>query len=138
MGDRSTPPEAGKALFEAVYAAWSERPPDDRPLLLAFGVSLGSYGAQGAFSSLQDIEARTDGALFVGTPYFTELWAELTESRDAGSYQWSPVYQRGETVRWGTGIDAASNVWELGEAWPHPRVLTSSTPPTESCGGRPT
>lgn len=123
VGDRSTPPEAGKALFEAVYAAWSERPPDDRPLLLAFGVSLGSYGAQGAFSSLQDIEARTDGALFVGTPYFTELWAELTESRDAGSYQWSPVYQRGETVRWGTGIDAASNVWELGEAWPHPRVL---------------
>src|SRR5690606_37390016 len=29
VADRATPPEAGKALFEAVYAAWSERPKDD-------------------------------------------------------------------------------------------------------------
>src|SRR5690606_25624476 len=98
-------PAAGKALFEAVHAAWSKRPAEDRPLLLAFGVSLGSYGMQGAFSSLQDVEARTDGALFVGTPYFTDLWKDLTANRDPGSYQWSPVVNGGETVRWGTEIN---------------------------------
>lgn len=123
VADRETPPAAGKALFEAVYEAWEKQAEDDRPLLLVFGVSLGSYGAQGAFASLSDVTARTDGALFVGTPYFTDLWRDLTESRDRGSYQWSPVYQEGREVRWGTGVDSAANVWELGEDWERPRVV---------------
>lgn len=123
VADRATPPQAGRALFEAVYEAWSTQPEDERPLLLAFGVSLGSYGAQGAFSSLQDITARTDGALFVGTPYFTDVWRDLTDSRDGGSYQWNPVYDGGRHVRWGTDVNSAANVWDLGEDWPHPRVV---------------
>lgn len=124
LSDRPTPPTAGRALFEAVYEAWSEQPEESRPLLVAFGVSLGSFGSQGAFSSLQDVVARTDGAVWVGTPEFTELWRELTDDRDAGSHEWSPVYRGGEHVRWGTNPGNVANVWDLGEdTWEFPRVL---------------
>jgi uncharacterized membrane protein len=123
IADRATPPAAGRALFEAVYEAWADRPEGERPLLLAFGLSLGSYGGQGAFSGLQDMLTRTDGALWVGTPGFTPVWRELTENRDPGSPAWNPVYRGGQHVRWGTGVDSAANVWDLGEDWAHPRVV---------------
>lgn len=125
VGDRSTPPAAGKALFEAVYERWSQLPEDDRPLLYVAGISLGSYGSQGAFSSVQDVVARTDGALWVGTPGFTELWGELTADRDPGSPQITPVLDGGRTVRWANrpadGTDR--QLWALGDAWERPRVV---------------
>ena len=125
VGDRSTPPAAGKALFEAVYERWSQLPQDDRPLLYVAGISLGSYGSQGAFSSVQDVVARTDGALWVGTPGFTELWRELTDDRDPGSPEIKPVLDGGQTVRWANrpadGTDR--QLWALGDAWERPRVV---------------
>ncbi|WP_234346488.1 alpha/beta hydrolase [Cellulomonas timonensis] len=123
VSDRSTPPAAGTALFEAVHAAWSSRPEADRPLLMAFGESLGSYGGQGAFSGLQDMRARTDGALWVGTPSFTEDWAYLTDHRDPGSLEISPVVDGGRAVRWGTDVASVANIWELPGPWDQPRVL---------------
>ncbi|WP_449385002.1 alpha/beta hydrolase [Cellulomonas soli] len=125
VGDRGTPPDAGKALFEAVRARWEQLPPDDRPKLYVFGISLGSYGSQGAFSSLQDLEHRVDGAVWAGTPGFTPLWQDLTAARDAGSTQVAPVLDDGETVRWGLGLDGAGDVdlWSLGTAWDSPRVV---------------
>lgn len=125
VGDRSTPPAAGRALFEAVYERWSQRPADARPALYVAGISLGSYGSQGAFSSLQDVEARTDGALWVGTPGFTTLWGELTADRDPGSPQITPVLEDGRTVRWANrpadGTDR--QLWALGSDWQEPRVV---------------
>ncbi|WP_265520844.1 alpha/beta hydrolase [Oerskovia flava] len=123
VGDRSTPPDAGKALFEAVYERWSDLPEDDRPRLLTFGISLGSFGAQGAFSGLQDMTARTDGALFVGTPGFTPNWRDLTDARDSGSPEYSPVLDAGAQVRWGTGAASAATIWELPTTWEEPRVV---------------
>lgn len=123
VANRDTPPAAGKALFEAVYEAWSQRPEDDRPRLLVFGESLGSYGGQGAFSGLQDLSERTDGALWVGTPNFTENWRYFTDNRDPGSYEYSPVYREGEQVRWGTDVGDAADVWRLGPRWGEPRVV---------------
>ncbi|UJP39434.1 alpha/beta hydrolase [Cellulomonas palmilytica] len=125
VGDRSTPPAAGRALFEAVYERWSQLPADARPALYVAGISLGSYGSQGAFSSLQDVEARTDGALWVGTPGFTQLWGELTAERDPGSPQITPVLDDGRTVRWANrpadGDDR--QLWALGTDWSQPRVV---------------
>ncbi|UZN01827.1 alpha/beta hydrolase [Cellulomonas sp. S1-8] len=125
VGDRSAPPEAGRALFEAVHARWSQLPPDDRPALYAFGISLGSFGSQGAFASLPDVVARTDGAVWAGTPGFTPLWRELTEERDPGSREIHPVLDEGRTARWGVALrsdDGASLI--AGEAtWQRPRVV---------------
>ncbi|ROS31074.1 alpha/beta-hydrolase family protein [Cellulomonas sp. PhB150] len=125
LGARSTPPAAGKALFEAIYARWSQLPEDDRPLLEVAGISLGSFGSQGAFSSLQDVTARTDGALWMGTPGFTPLWGDLTAHRDAGSPEITPVVDGGATARWanrpGEGDDR--QLWQLGTSWQQPRVV---------------
>lgn len=122
--DRDTPPAAGKALFEAVYARWSQLPADDRPALMVFGESLGSYGSQGTFSGLQDIAERTDGALWFGTPNFTANWRFLTDNRDPGSYEYKPVYRSGRTVRWSDGFQGSSeDLWDLETIWTEPRVV---------------
>lgn len=97
------PDKAGRALFEAVYSRWSRLPQDSRPLLVPFGLSLGSYGSQAPFRSLEDVDARTDGAVWVGTPRFTPLHVSLVDGRDAGSSEVKPVYEGGKVVRWGTG-----------------------------------
>lgn len=124
VSDRDTPPAAGKALFEAVYARWSGLPADDRPALMVFGESLGSYGSQGTFSGLQDIAERTDGAMWFGTPNFTSNWRYLTDQRDPGSYEYQPVYDAGRTVRWSDGFQgSAAELWDIETTWEEPRVV---------------
>jgi uncharacterized membrane protein len=123
LADRHGAPEAGQALFEAVYAAWSDLPVGQRPLLLVYGESLGSFSGHGAFSGLQDMVVRTDGALWVATPWGTETLRDLTENRDPGSYERRPVYNSGRQVRWGTGAGTAADVWDLGPQWDYPRVV---------------
>jgi uncharacterized membrane protein len=124
VGDRTQPAEAGKALFEAVYARWSQLPADHRPHLYVAGISLGSYGMQSAFSGPQDVAARTDGALFVGTPNFTPLWADVTSSRDAGSREVAPVYQAGAQARFLTGaVGQPGDPLLQPGAWAAPRTV---------------
>ncbi len=125
VGDRSTPPAAGRALFEAVHARWSQLPADERPALYAFGISLGSFGSQGAFASLPDVLARTDGAVWAGTPGFTPLWQELTDGRDAGSREIHPVVDDGRQVRWGVALrdDDGASMTDGSATWQHPRVV---------------
>jgi uncharacterized membrane protein len=123
IADRETPPAAAKALFEAVYEVWSELSEERRPRLVTYGESLGGYGGQGAFSGLQDMTVRTDGALWVGTPSFTENWRFLTENRDPGSPQYKPVYEQGRQVRWIAGPSGSADLWGWGAEWEEPRVV---------------
>lgn len=123
VGDRTSPEEAGRALLAAVWERWSALPEDDRPQLVVYGISLGSFGSQAAFSGVQDITQRVDGALWVGTPGFTPLWSELTAARDAGSPQIAPVLDDGETVRWGLDLLGEGSLWDAGPAWDGPRVV---------------
>lgn len=119
LADRQTPQIAGRALFEAVYAAWAERPEETRPKLVIFGESLGSYGAQAAFATGESIVARTDGALLVGTPNFAQPWRRITEDRDAGSLQRLPVVDGGRNIRFvSRPVDAS-----LPAEWTLPRVV---------------
>ncbi|MFG1942797.1 alpha/beta hydrolase [Nonomuraea sp. NPDC048826] len=90
---------AGRALFEAVRARWERLPADARPLLLVGGESLGSYAMENAFDGVDDLVARTDGALFVGSPYANAIWYDVTSRRDPGSPVWRPVYESGKVVR---------------------------------------
>ncbi|HEY0186858.1 MAG TPA: alpha/beta-hydrolase family protein [Cellulomonas sp.] len=112
--------EAGRELFDAVYARWSELPEDSRPELISYGLSLGSYAAQSAFGSEGDLTARVDGALYVGTPNFTSLWQTITAGRDEDSPQWQPVIDDGATIRFGT---QASDLAALGDDWDSPRIV---------------
>lgn len=115
-GDRAQ--DAGRLLFDAVYAHWSTLPADQRPLLVVSGESLGTFGGEAAFSGAQDLANRTDGALFVGPPNGNRLWSRFTAERDAGTPEVLPVYDGGRTVRF---ADQPSDWTSLGE-WTAPRV----------------
>lgn len=123
VSDRDTPPAAGRALFEAVYSAWSAQPEDTRPALYIAGLSLGSYGMQGAFSGIQDMTQRADGALFVGTPSFTTTWEVLTEHRDPPSPMITPIIDDGRTVRFSSTPRSSHSLWDLGQDWSNPRIV---------------
>jgi len=122
LADRVSPRNAGRALFEAVYARWSVLDPESRPKLLVFGESLGSYGGQSAFAGVQDMITRTDGALWVGTPNFTEQWRRITDSRDPGSREILPVIYGGQNVRFAATPDDLTDLDGLRD-WESPRIV---------------
>jgi uncharacterized membrane protein len=112
--------DAGRALFDAVYGAWAQLPPESRPQLYVFGESLGTFGGEAAFSGVADIENRTDGVLWAGPPNFNELWRGIVEDREAGSPEWLPVYEDGRTVRF---ADEAPDLGRPPGTWGQPRVV---------------
>lgn len=118
--DRTKAAEAGRELIGAVSERWAALPEDSRPTLLVFGESLGSYGTEQAFSDLDDITRRTDGALLVGPPFANALWGELTANRDEGSPEWRPAYEGGETVRFAVEPE---DLDEPATPWFPPRVM---------------
>jgi uncharacterized membrane protein len=97
--DRERARQAGRDLFNQVYGVWSRMPRDQRPRLLVFGESLGSFGAESAFSGTDDIRNRTDGMLLVGPPSRNGLWSELVADRDPGSPAVLPSYEQGATIQ---------------------------------------
>ncbi len=112
--------QAGRALFNTIYAYWASLPAGHRPRLVVFGESLGAFGAESAFSGIADITARTNGALFVGPPNSTEIWRELTNARVSGSPEWLPVYGNGRTVRFAASAD---DLRQPGGALRHPKIV---------------
>jgi uncharacterized membrane protein len=124
--DQSRARTAGRDLFDAVYERWSALPPATRPQLYVFGESLGSFGAEAAFSGEADLRNRTSGALFVGPPHFNALDREFRAGRDAGTPEIEPVYRGGRTVRFSTDIQRGAP--PLGVPWNGPRVLILQHP----------
>lgn len=120
--DKDSAREAGIELFETVYDYWSELPDDNRPKLIAYGLSLGSYGSQSVFGSSQDLKARTDGALFMGTPSFSEPWGYFTENRDGGSLERLPVYRNNDVIGFAATVDDIDKL-DNDKNWDSTRVL---------------
>jgi uncharacterized membrane protein len=104
--DQKKAREAGRQLFDAVYDRWSRLAPADRPRLFVFGLSLGSFGGETAFSGEYDLRNRTAGALFAGPPNFNTLYREFTDGRDVGSHEVEPVYKGGRIVRFTNDVAA--------------------------------
>jgi uncharacterized membrane protein len=111
--------DAGRALFDAVYGAWAQRPAGERPRLYVFGESLGTFGGEAAFSGPADIVNRTDGVLWAGPPNFNELWRGLVADREPGSPEWLPVVDGGRTVRF---ADRPGDLDRLPPPWDPPRI----------------
>jgi uncharacterized membrane protein len=99
LADSQNAQDAGRELYDAVYNEWIKLPTENRPKLIAYGLSLGSFGGQSVYSSAQDVRRSVDGALFVGTPSTTSLWKNITDIRRKGSPEVLPVYENGEEVR---------------------------------------
>lgn len=118
--DDDEPRAAGSALLDAVRSRWLELPAASRPLLIVYGESLGAMGSTSAFADLDEVLARVDGALWVGTPDSSQLRRDLTRGRDVGSTAVQPVVDGGRSVRfWNADGDAPS----VGADWDRPRVL---------------
>jgi uncharacterized membrane protein len=119
-GNQQRAVTTARALFAAVERRLSQQPEEDRPLLLVYGESLGSFGGEQIFSDLADMRNRVDGALWIGPPRANRLWRELTTNRDTGSPVWQPVYGEGDAVRFTTdGEDLQESIGD----WGRPRVV---------------
>lgn len=118
--DQENARQAGQALFEAVDALVRAMPEAQRPKLVVFGESLGSFGGEAPFLSLNNLVARTDGALFSGPTFKNTIWTTLTRDRDAGSPEWLPIYDNGENVRF---VAKAENLDRPEAQWGHPRAV---------------
>jgi uncharacterized membrane protein len=118
--------EAGDALFNAVYAHWSQLSPDHRPKLLLFGKSLGTSGVEAPFvgedaaSSVANMVARTDGMLIVGAKESNPIHGQLTRAREPGSPIWQPIFDGGRSVRF---VNRDPNQPVLDPNWPPPRIV---------------
>jgi uncharacterized membrane protein len=97
--DKERAREAGRELFNQVYDAWAALPQGQRPKLVVFGESLGSFGAESAFGGSEDMSLRTNGMLLVGPPNRNALWTEYVSHREPGTTQILPTYEQGTTVR---------------------------------------
>ncbi|MGV0745021.1 alpha/beta hydrolase [Mycolicibacterium sp. XJ870] len=118
--DQENARQAGQALFEAIDALVREMPEQQRPKLVVFGESLGSFGGEAPFLALNNLIARTDGALFSGPTFKNTIWTGLTRDRDPGSPEWLPIYDNGENVRFSA---QAENLNRPDKPWGHPRVV---------------
>jgi len=119
--DQSKAREAGQALFDAVYGAWSKLPADQRPRLLVAGESLGSFGGEAAFTGENSMANSTNGVLFAGPPNFNTLFRQFSDHRDPGSPEIQPIYRDGSIVRFAN--DATTAIPPSGQPWEGSRVL---------------
>jgi uncharacterized membrane protein len=118
--DKNNARHAGQALFEAVDRLVRQLPEAQRPKLVVFGESLGSFGGEAPFMSLNNVLARTDGALFSGPTFQNTIWNDLTETRDAGSPEWLPVYAHGSHARF---VARPDDLGRPDAAWNRPKVV---------------
>jgi uncharacterized membrane protein len=118
--DKENARRAGQALFEAVDRLIRQLPEAQRPKLVVFGESLGSFGGEAPFMSLNNVLARTDGALFSGPTFNNTIWTDLTATRDAGSPEWLPIYNDGKNVRF---VARPSDLQRPNAPWGKTRVV---------------
>ncbi|MFW0796892.1 alpha/beta-hydrolase family protein [Gordonia sp. CPCC 205515] len=118
--DKERARQAGQALFEAVDERVRAIPEAQRPKLVVFGESLGSFAGEAAFGTVQTIAARTDGALFSGPTFNNTIWNDVTANRDEGSPQWQPIYDNGQQVRF---IADEGDLAKPNAPWKTPRTV---------------
>jgi uncharacterized membrane protein len=118
--DKNNARQAGQALFEAVDRLVRRLPEAQRPKLVVFGESLGSFGGEAPFMSLNNVLARTDGALFSGPTFQNTIWNDLTATRDARSPEWLPIYDHGSHARF---VARPEDLGRPDAPWNRPKVV---------------
>ena len=117
--DKENARQAGEALFEAVDEKVRALPEAQRPKIVVFGESLGSFGGEAPFLRPNNIIARTDGALFSGPTFNNTMRDFVTDNRDPGSPEWLPIFEDGANVRFAARAD---NLGRPEKPWGKPRI----------------
>lgn len=124
LADREKSVMSARAMINAIHQRWVQLPEADRPRLLLYGESLGSYAGQGAFDWLPDIaEMGFSSVLWVGPPHESSLWSGLVQRRDPGTPEVAPRYDNGRTVRFTQAADGADVRRTAAPPWEGTRVL---------------
>jgi uncharacterized membrane protein len=97
--------ETADAVFRAVYGHWRSLAPDRRPRLFLFGLSLGSLNSDLASNAYAVLGDPFEGAFWVGPPFASRTWTEVTATREAGTPQWLPGARNAEVFRFFTAED---------------------------------
>jgi uncharacterized membrane protein len=97
--------ETADAVFRVVYGHWRSLPPDRRPRLFLFGLSLGSLNSDLASNAYAVLGDPFEGAFWVGPPFASRTWTEVTATRAAGTPQWLPEARNAEVFRFFTAKD---------------------------------
>lgn len=87
------------ALFNAVYAHWTQLPKDSRPELYVHGLSQGAFNSQATLPLFDMLGDPIQGAFWAGSPFFSRYWSEVRDRRKADSPAWRPNYGNGSLVR---------------------------------------
>lgn len=90
--------DAARKVIAGLEERIAALPEAERPRLFLVGESLGAFAGQSSFADVDDLLARVDKALWVGTPGFTTMRADLEDERVDGSRQMLPTIRDGEQV----------------------------------------
>ncbi len=118
--DKENARHAGQALFEAVDEKVRALPEAQRPKIVVFGESLGSFGGEAPFLSPNNIIARTNGALFSGPTFNNTMRDDITINRDTGSPEWLPIFDDGANVRFAARPE---NLGRPDATWYDPKIV---------------
>ena len=86
-------------------ATGARLPHGQRPRLFLFGLSLGSLNSDLASNAYAVLGDPFEGAFWVGPPFASRTWTEVTATRDAGSPQWLPAARNAGVFRFFTAMD---------------------------------
>lgn len=106
--------QSARALFEIVYDYWAALPPQTRPELYLHGLSLGAYSSQASINLFDILSNPIEGALWVGPPFASQIWRDVTGARNPLSPAWLPQVGDGSIVRYANqfeGLDAQGRTW---------------------------
>jgi uncharacterized membrane protein len=106
--------ETAREVFAAVYGHWRSLPRESRPKLYLHGLSLGSLNSDLSHDLFQVVADPFDGAFWVGPPFASRTWNQVTRTRNEGSPVWLPQYRDGSAIRFTSqtnNLDNATAPW---------------------------
>lgn len=111
--DPSRSQRSAAALFNQIYAYWTELPKDSRPQLYLFGLSLGSLGCEDTADLIETFQDPIGGAVLSGPPFPSRQWESIVESRNSGTPVWLPTFRDESMFR----FTSQRNFLDTGKPW---------------------
>jgi len=99
--DQNTTMVQNRDTVNAIVDAWKAKPADQRPQLILFGESLGSFGSQAAWdasSSPDQVASDIAKIVWVGPPAESTLWKQWQATRTSGP-MWQPIIGDGTIAK---------------------------------------
>ena len=111
--------ETARATFAAIHGYWRNLPAETRPRLYLFGLSLGSLNSDLSADFYDLISAPYHGAYWVGPPFGSRSWRQITAGRVDGTPEWLPRFRDGSVVRFLNQTDMP----DAGKPWGPMRIV---------------